>query len=72
METYRVNLSILVEPVVSIILAGILFAEIPGLRFYMGAVLVFAGVVIALSRHGDSPPKGNWLRTEPPAMEATE
>ena len=72
METYRVNLSVLVEPVVSIILAAVLFAEIPGPRFYLGAVFVFAGVVIALSRHGDSASKGDWLRTEPPAMEATE
>ncbi len=68
METYRVNLSVLVEPVVSIILAAVLFAEIPGPRFYFGAVFVFAGVVIALSRHGDSAPKGEWLRTEPPAI----
>jgi drug/metabolite transporter (DMT)-like permease len=48
-ESYRVNLSILVEPVVSTILAAILFAEIPGPRFYAGAALVLAGVLLALS-----------------------
>jgi drug/metabolite transporter (DMT)-like permease len=47
-ETYRVNLSILVEPVVSTILAAILFGEIPGARFYLGAGCVVAGVVLAL------------------------
>jgi len=47
-ETYRVNLSILVEPVVSTILAAILFGEIPGTRFYLGAGCVVTGVVLAL------------------------
>jgi drug/metabolite transporter (DMT)-like permease len=47
-ESYRVNLSILVEPVVSTVLAAILFHEVPGLRFYPGAALVLCGVLIAL------------------------
>jgi len=47
-EAYRVNLSILVEPVVSTILAALLFAEIPGPRFYIGALFVLAGVLMAL------------------------
>jgi drug/metabolite transporter (DMT)-like permease len=48
MEAYRVNLSILVEPVVSTVLAAVLFAEIPGPRFYAGACLVLAAVFMAL------------------------
>lgn len=55
MESYRVNLSILVEPVVSTILAAILFAEIPGGRFYVGACLVFIGVIAAMG--GGAPPE---------------
>lgn len=54
LEAYRVNLSILVEPVVSTALAAVLFAEIPGPRFYVGAVLVSAGVLLALWRRGPS------------------
>jgi drug/metabolite transporter (DMT)-like permease len=56
MEAYRVNLSILVEPVVSTALAALLFAEIPGSRFYLGAVLVFGGVMLALWQPGGKPP----------------
>ncbi len=48
METYKVNLSILAEPVVSTLLAALLFAERPGPLFYPGALLVLAGVVAAL------------------------
>ena len=48
-ESYRVNLSILVEPVVSTVLAAILFKEIPALRFYPGAALVLGGVLLALT-----------------------
>ncbi len=50
MESYRVNLSILVEPVVSTLLAALLFAEIPGPRFYFGAAFVAAGVLLVLGR----------------------
>jgi len=57
LEAYRVNLSILVEPVVSTALAAVLFAEIPGPRFYVGAVLVFAGVLWALWQ--SSPPEAS-------------
>lgn len=52
MEAYRVNLSILVEPVVSTVLAALLFAEIPGTRFSAGACLVLAGVFMALWQPG--------------------
>lgn len=55
-ESYRVNLSILVEPVVSTTLAAILFSEIPALRFYPGAALVLAGVLLALWEPGAPPP----------------
>lgn len=55
MESYRVSLSILVEPVVSSILAALLFAEIPGLGFFPGALLIFAGVFLAMGRAVPSP-----------------
>lgn len=51
-ESYRVILSLLVEPVVSTILAALLFAEYPSARFYAGAALVFAGVFLALWEKG--------------------
>lgn len=54
LESYRVSLSILVEPVVSTALAALLFAEIPGPRFYLGAVLVLFGVILALWQQGTS------------------
>jgi len=50
-----VSLSILVEPVVSSILAALLFAEIPGLGFFPGALLIFAGVFLAMGRAVPSP-----------------
>ncbi len=52
LESYRVSLSILVEPVVSTVLAALLFAEIPGPRFYFGAALVACGVILALWQPG--------------------
>lgn len=55
MESYRVSLSILVEPVVSSILAALLFAEIPGPAFFPGALLIFAGVFLAMGRAAPSP-----------------
>jgi drug/metabolite transporter (DMT)-like permease len=55
MESYRVSLSILVEPVVSSILAALLFAEIPGPAFFPGALLLFAGVFLAMGRPATSP-----------------
>jgi drug/metabolite transporter (DMT)-like permease len=55
MESYRVSLSILVEPVVSSLLAALLFAEIPGLAFFPGALLIFAGVFLAMGRAAPSP-----------------
>lgn len=48
MAAYRVSLTILIEPVVSTILAAILLSEVPPPIFYAGALLVFAGVVLAL------------------------
>ena len=48
MATYRVSLTILVEPVVSTILAAILLSEVPQPLFYPGSFLVLAGVVLAL------------------------
>lgn len=48
MEAYRINLAILVEPVVSTLLAALLFAEYPSRRFYFGAIFVVAGVLMAL------------------------
>lgn len=55
MESYRVSLSILVEPVVSSVLAALLFAEVPGPAFFPGALLVFAGVFVAMGRSAPSP-----------------
>jgi drug/metabolite transporter (DMT)-like permease len=55
MESYRVSLSILVEPVVSSLLAALLFAEIPGPAFFPGALLIFAGVFLAMGRAAPSP-----------------
>ena len=52
------SLSILVEPVVSIALAALLFAEIPGPRFYFGAALVTCGVILALWQPGASDREG--------------
>lgn len=48
MAAYRVSLTILVEPVVSTILAAILLSEVPPAVFYPGALLVFGGVFLAL------------------------
>ncbi|MGC8763684.1 MAG: DMT family transporter [Acidobacteriota bacterium] len=55
MESYRVSLSILVEPVVSSLLAALLFAEVPGAAFFPGALLIFAGVFLAMGRSAPPP-----------------
>lgn len=55
MESYRVSLSILVEPVVSSLLAAFLFAEVPGAAFFPGALLIFAGVFLAMGRSAPPP-----------------
>lgn len=47
-EAYKVSLSILIEPVVSTILAAILFYEYPGPFFYLGACFTLFGVWLAL------------------------
>jgi len=62
METYKVGLAILAEPVVSTLLAALLFAEVPGVRFYPGAALTLCGVLLALwppSRAAVPPLKGS-------------
>jgi len=59
-ESYRVNLSLLTEPVVSTILAALLFAEYPSPRFYLGAVLIFVGVLVVL-RDGKRPQDGEAM-----------
>ncbi len=51
-ESYRVIISLLVEPVVSTLLAALLFAEYPSARFYAGALLVFAGILLAMRGSG--------------------
>jgi len=48
MEAYKVNIAVLVEPVVSAILAALLFAEVPGLPFYPGSALILAAVWMEL------------------------
>lgn len=48
METYKVGLATLAEPVVSTALAALLFSEVPGAVFYAGAALALSGVVLAL------------------------
>jgi drug/metabolite transporter (DMT)-like permease len=60
METYKVGLATLVEPVVSSALAALLFAEIPNARFYPGAALTLGGVLLAL-----------WPRSAPDYPEVT-
>lgn len=48
MQAHRVQLCVLVEPVVSTLLAALLFAEMPGPLFYPGAAMVFAAVAVIL------------------------
>lgn len=48
MQAHKVQLGILVEPVVSTLLAALLFAEVPGPLFYPGAALIFAAVALSL------------------------
>ena len=48
MEAYKVNIGILTEPIISTVLAAILFAEMPGPWFYAGALLTLGGVWLAL------------------------
>lgn len=48
MQAHRVQLCVLVEPVVSTVLAALLFAETPGALFYPGAAMVFAAVAVIL------------------------
>jgi len=47
MPAYRVNFSVLGEPVLASVLAFVLFGEVPRGLFYVGAVLVFGGMVLA-------------------------
>jgi drug/metabolite transporter (DMT)-like permease len=54
MPAYRVNFSVLGEPVLASVLAFGLFGEVPRGWFYAGAVLVFLGMALAL-RSGTQP-----------------
>ncbi len=47
-EAYKVNIAVLVEPVVSAILAALLFAELPGILFYPGSALTLFAVWLEL------------------------
>jgi drug/metabolite transporter (DMT)-like permease len=48
-EAYKVQLGILLEPLVSSVLAFFIFMEKPPALFYPGAVLAFAGVILGVS-----------------------
>jgi len=48
MEIYKVNFSILGEPIIASILAYIIFNEKPYGYFYLGAGLIILGIVLAL------------------------
>jgi drug/metabolite transporter (DMT)-like permease len=50
MPAYKVNLCVLVEPVVSTTLAAFLFAERPTTLFFPGAALIFLGVWMGVGK----------------------
>jgi drug/metabolite transporter (DMT)-like permease len=41
---YKVNMALLSESVLATIYAGLLLNEIPGVRFYIGAVLIILAI----------------------------
>jgi drug/metabolite transporter (DMT)-like permease len=47
-EVYKVNLAVIGEPLLATILAYLIFHEVPGRAFYLGAALVIAGIFVAL------------------------
>jgi len=49
-----VNFSILGEPLIASVLAYLLFSEKPYGFFYLGAVLIMAGIVLALLDQSDT------------------
>jgi drug/metabolite transporter (DMT)-like permease len=53
-EIYKVNFSILGEPIIASVLAYLFFYEKPYGLFYVGAILIVAGVVMALLDHSQS------------------
>ena len=50
---YKVNFSVLGEPLIASLLAYFLFAEKPYGFFYLGAVLILVGIVLALLDQSD-------------------
>ncbi|MEE4247534.1 MAG: hypothetical protein V2I33_19175, partial [Kangiellaceae bacterium] len=54
----EVQLALLGEPVVSSILAALLFSEIPPLAFYPGGLLVLFGLGLGLSQRKGRPVAG--------------
>jgi drug/metabolite transporter (DMT)-like permease len=50
---YKVNFSILGEPLIASVLAYVLFSEKPYGFFYLGAILITAGIVLALLDQSD-------------------
>ncbi len=48
-EVYRVNLAILGEPILASVLAYFFFAEVPYGLFWIGASLIVAGIILALT-----------------------
>lgn len=50
MPAYKVNLCALLEPIVSSVLAALLFAEVPTALFYPGAALIFVGVWLGMKK----------------------
>ncbi|OGB68801.1 MAG: hypothetical protein A2Y94_15040 [Caldithrix sp. RBG_13_44_9] len=51
---YKVNFSILGEPLIASVLAYFLFSEKPYGFFYLGAVLIMAGIILALLDQSDT------------------
>ena len=51
---YKVNFSILGEPLIASVLAYLLFSEKPYGFFYLGAVLIMAGILLALLDQSDT------------------
>ena len=47
-EVYKVNLAVIGEPLLATVLAYLIFHEVPGWAFYLGAALVVVGIFVAL------------------------
>lgn len=48
-QVYKVNLTVLGEPLIATVLAFFFFQEVPQFWFYPGALLILAGIVIAVA-----------------------